>query len=75
MAATSAEINLGNIQGNILAGFLKDHREMLFLQFTAPKGARGWLRGPHFVTTTGGDYFFSPSLSALWEMATDRLSS
>src|SRR5947209_20523646 len=43
MASYSTVINLENIQGNILGGFLKDHREMLFLQFTDPDGARTWL--------------------------------
>ena len=43
MATRNTAIALENIQGNILGGFLKDHREMLFFQFTDPEGARAWL--------------------------------
>lgn len=39
------ELNLSNIQGNSLGGFLKDHRIMLFLQFTDAAKARVWLKG------------------------------
>ncbi len=44
MSISSTPIALENIQGNILGGFLKDHRLMLFLQFTDPEGARQWLK-------------------------------
>lgn len=32
-----------NIQGNILAGFRKDHQTFLFLRFADPEQARSWL--------------------------------
>lgn len=39
-------LELGEIQGNIVAGFLKDHQIFLFLQFPdgAPDRPAGWLR-------------------------------
>ena len=43
MTFDGAGINLENIQGNILGGFLKDHREMLFVNFSDPEGGREWL--------------------------------
>src|SRR5437588_5244774 len=44
-----------NIQGNILAGFNKDHQQFLFLRFpeNEPNLVRGWLNAllPHLATT------------------------
>ncbi|MCW3099973.1 MAG: hypothetical protein JWL77_5591 [Chthonomonadaceae bacterium] len=37
--------DLSNIQGNIFGGFSKDHRIMLFLQFTDAAKARVWMKG------------------------------
>lgn len=41
------------IQGNILAGFLKDHQSFLFLKFTDTHSGREWLKEllPHIATT------------------------
>jgi len=41
------------IQGNILAGFLKDHQTFLFLSFLAADNGRRWLTGliPHIALT------------------------
>ena len=41
------------IQGNILAGFLKDHQIFLLLQFTSADEGRAWLAGvlPRIATT------------------------
>ncbi|MDH6115049.1 Dyp-type peroxidase family [Kitasatospora sp. MAP12-15] len=41
------------IQGDILAGFRKDHVQLLLLTFTAPQAARDWLRTllPQLATT------------------------
>lgn len=41
------------IQGDIIAGFKKDHVQLLFLTFRAPAAARGWLKAlrPRIATT------------------------
>jgi Dyp-type peroxidase family len=41
------------IQGDIIAGFKKDHVQLLFLKFGAPEAARTWLRTlrPRIATT------------------------
>ena len=43
----------GEIQGDIVAGFKKDHVSLLFLQFEDPERARSWLAGlaPRIATT------------------------
>jgi Dyp-type peroxidase family len=41
--ARDPEINLANIQGNVLAGFNKDHQRLLFFRFTDRDRARRWL--------------------------------
>jgi Dyp-type peroxidase family len=38
-------LNMGNIQGNIIAGFNKDFQALLFLQIVDPGACRTWLRG------------------------------
>jgi deferrochelatase/peroxidase EfeB len=38
------ELNLGDIQGNILAGFNKDHQSFLFVSFSQAEGAKAWLK-------------------------------
>jgi hypothetical protein len=37
--------HLDQIQGNILAGFNKDHQAFVFLSFGGAKAARRWLSG------------------------------
>jgi Dyp-type peroxidase family len=37
------QINLANVQGNVLAGFNKDHQRLLFFQFGDRESARRWL--------------------------------
>jgi Dyp-type peroxidase family len=37
-------LDVRNIQGNILAGFNKDHQALLFLKITDPIRAKAWLR-------------------------------
>lgn len=37
-------LRIGNIQGNILAGFNKDHQTLLFLRITSPEHCKRWLR-------------------------------
>jgi Dyp-type peroxidase family len=37
------EVNLANIQGNVLAGFNKDHQRLLFFRFGDTQRARNWL--------------------------------
>ncbi len=45
--------NLGNIQGNILGGFSKDHRVMMFVHFTDTPKARAWLKKMNrFIATS-----------------------
>lgn len=46
-AAAEEVLDIGNIQGNILAGFNKDHQALLFLKITDAAKAKRWLR---FVT-------------------------
>ena len=43
MTSYASGIDFANIQGNILGGFLKDHRMMLYLEFTNAASARHWL--------------------------------
>jgi Dyp-type peroxidase family len=38
------ELNLHNIQGNVLAGFNKDHQCFLFVSFPAGSDPKGWLK-------------------------------
>jgi Dyp-type peroxidase family len=46
-------LNVANVQGNILAGFNKDHQILLFLRITDPKQFREWLKElTPFVATT-----------------------
>ena len=46
-------LNVDNIQGNILAGFNKDHQTLLFFQITHPARFKRWLRTqtPTIATT------------------------
>ncbi len=37
------QINLANVQGNVLAGFNKDHQRLLFVRFGERASARRWL--------------------------------
>jgi hypothetical protein len=39
----TAPLRLDNIQGNILAGFNKDHQSFLFINFPAGSNPKGWL--------------------------------
>lgn len=41
--ARDPKINLANVQGNVLAGFNKDHQRLLFYQFGDRASARRWL--------------------------------
>jgi Dyp-type peroxidase family len=41
--ARDPQLDLANIQGNVLAGFNKDHQRLLFFQFGEPDRARRWL--------------------------------
>jgi Dyp-type peroxidase family len=43
MATTAPALDLDQIQGNILAGFNKDHQSFLFLKFTDQTRARAWV--------------------------------
>ena len=49
LAAAAAEevLDIRNIQGNILAGFNKDHQALLFLEITDAARAKRWLQ---FIT-------------------------
>ncbi len=38
------ELNLDDIQGNVLAGFNKDHQCFLFVSFGQAEGAKAWLK-------------------------------
>ena len=42
-ASEDPEINLANIQGNVLAGFNKDHQRLLFFRLGDGDRARSWL--------------------------------
>jgi Dyp-type peroxidase family len=46
-------LRLDNIQGNILAGFNKDHQAFLFINFPAGSDPKGWLKAmtPDIATT------------------------
>jgi hypothetical protein len=48
-AAAEEVLDIRNIQGNILAGFNKDHQALLFLKITDPAKAKRWLQ---FITPT-----------------------
>jgi Dyp-type peroxidase family len=41
--ARDPRVNLANVQGNVLAGFNKDHQRLLFFQFGDGASARRWL--------------------------------
>ncbi|MFI8998642.1 hypothetical protein [Streptomyces sp. NPDC053542] len=47
------------MQGDILAGFKKDHTTVLFLHFTDAAKARGWLKDliPKIATTAQVTHF------------------
>lgn len=52
-AAAEPVLNVGNIQGNVLAGFNKDHQTLVFLKVTNQNNFRAWLgRLIPFVATT-----------------------
>ena len=40
-------LEVNDIQGNILAGFSKDHQKFVFLSIKDLKGAKEWLRNIH----------------------------
>ncbi len=50
---TEAQLNLENIQGNVLAGFNKDHQSFLFINFPVANAAKAWLSEitPDIATT------------------------
>jgi len=51
---TEPQLNVGNIQGNILAAFNKDHQSFLFVNFPAAGDPKGWLSAvaPQVATTS-----------------------
>lgn len=55
-AAAEEVLDVHNIQGNILAGFNKDHQALLFLKVTAPAKAKRWLQ------------FITPSIATMDEV-------
>ena len=55
-AAAEEVIDIRNIQGNILAGFNKDHQALLFLKITDKAMAKRWLR------------FITPSIATMDEV-------
>jgi hypothetical protein len=42
-AAPAPTLQLGEIQGNILAGFHSDHQAFVFIGFPSPTAGRAWL--------------------------------
>jgi Dyp-type peroxidase family len=55
-AAAEEILDIQNIQGNILAGFNKDHQVLLFLKITDPAKAKRWLQ------------FITPSIATMDEV-------
>src|SRR2546428_7221840 len=55
-AAAEEVLDIRNIQGNILAGFNKDHQALLFLKITDAAKARRWLQ------------FIAPSIATMDEV-------
>jgi Dyp-type peroxidase family len=56
---TEPQLKLYNIQGNILAGFNKDHQCFLFVNFPTESDPQGWLReiAPEVASTEEVDAF------------------
>ena len=55
-AAAEEVLDIRNIQGNILAGFNKDHQALLFLKITDAVKAKRWLQ------------FIAPSIATMEEV-------
>lgn len=53
------------IQGNILAGFRKDHQSFLFLSFPSAEAARAWL-----IALVPADPAMPPRIASTREVAT-----